>query len=89
MPWVIIFPLVDPVLDLSIHLQGLWQINPWKLLRRVLPIFTMWFPFVDDLGHTLNATTQNTRYADRRYWSHQVSQSSEDWVHTSHQLLLD
>ena len=49
----------------------------------------MWFPFVDDLGHTPSVTTQNTRYVDHRYWPDQVNQSSEDWMHTSHQLLLD
>ena len=43
-----------------------------------MPIYTMWFPFVDDLGHTPNVTTQDTRYLDRRYWSNRVSQSSED-----------
>ena len=37
----------------------------------------MWFSFVDDLGHTLSITTQNTRYVDHRYWSDQVNQSSE------------
>ena len=37
----------------------------------------MWFSFVDDLGHTLSATTQDTRYASRRYWPHRVSQSSK------------
>ena len=49
----------------------------------------MWFPFVDDLGHTPSVTTQNTRYVDHRYWPDQVYQDSEDWMHTSHQLLLD
>ena len=38
----------------------------------------MWFPFVDDLGHTLSVTTQNTRYVDRRYWPDRVNQSGED-----------
>ena len=61
-------PIVDPVSDLSIHLQGLLTINSQNLIRRVLPILTIWFPFVDDLGHTLSVTTQNTRYVDRRYW---------------------
>ena len=37
----------------------------------------MWFLFVDDLGHTLGVTTQDTRYVSRRYWPHRVSQSSE------------
>ena len=37
----------------------------------------MWFLFVDDLGHTLGATTQDTRYVSRRYWPHRVSQSSK------------
>ena len=32
-------------------------INSQNLLKRVLPILTMWFPFVDDLGHTLSVTT--------------------------------
>ena len=57
-------------------------INSQKLLRRVLPIFTMWFSFIEDLGHTLSVTTQDTRYLDRCYWSNRVSQSSEDRVHT-------
>ena len=48
-------------------------INSQKLLRRVLPIFTMWFSFVEDLGHTLSATTQDIRCMDRRYWSYWVS----------------
>ena len=30
------------------------------------------------IGHTLNLTTQDTRYVSRRYWHHQVSQSSKD-----------
>ena len=37
----------------------------------------MWFPFVDDLGHTLSVTTQDTRYVSHRYWLHRVSQSSK------------
>ena len=41
------------------------------------PIFTIWFPFVDDLGHTLNVTTQDTRYVSYRYWHHRVSQSNK------------
>ena len=53
-------------------------INSQKHLRRVLPILTMWFLFIDDLGHTLSVTTQNTRYVDRRYWPDRVNQSSED-----------
>ena len=57
-------------------------INSQKLLRRLLPICTMWFPFIEDLGHTLSVTTQDTRYVSCRYWPHRVSQSSEDWVHT-------
>ena len=59
------------------------------LLKRVLPIFTMWFPFVDGLGHTPSVNTQNTRYVDHRYWHDQVNQSNEDNMHTSHQLLPD
>ena len=65
------------------------MINSQKLLIRVLPILTMWFLFVDDLGHTPSVTIQNTRYVDHRYWHDQVNQSSEDWMHTSHQLLQD
>ena len=57
-------------------------INTQKHLRRVLPIYMIWCPFVDDLGHTSSVTTQDTRYEDRRYWPDQVSQSDEDWVHT-------
>ena len=49
----------------------------------------MWFLFVDNLGHTPSITTQNTRYVDYRYWPYKVTHSSEDWMHTSHQLLLD
>ena len=52
-------------------------INSQKLLRRVLPIFTMWFLFLDDLGHTPSVTTQNTRYIDYHYWPDHVDQSSE------------
>ena len=37
----------------------------------------MWFPFVDDLGHTLSVTTEDIRYVSRRYWPHRVSQSSK------------
>ena len=37
----------------------------------------MLFLFVDDLGHTLSVTTQNTMYVDHRYWPDQVNQSSE------------
>ena len=54
------------------------MINSQKLLKRVLPILTMCFLFVDDLGHTSSVTTQNTRYVDHRYWPNQVNQSSED-----------
>ena len=49
---------------------------------RVLQIYMIWCPFVDDLGHTSSVTTQDTRYVDRRYWPDRVSQSSEDWMHT-------
>ena len=65
------------VSDLSINRPDFWHDQPWKLHRRVLPICTMWFPFVYDLGHTLSVTTQNTRYVSRRYWPHRVSQSSK------------
>ena len=63
--------------DLSIHMQGFWRDQHWKVLKRILPIFTMWFSFVDDLSHTLSATTQDTRYVSRRYWPHRVSQSNK------------
>ena len=49
----------------------------------------MWFLFMDDLADTPSVTTQDTRYVSRRYWPHRVSQSSEDRMYTSHQLLLD
>ena len=89
MPWVTSLPLVDPVSDLSIHLQGFWHDQPLEATKEGIINFHDWFPFVDDLGHTLSVTTQDTRYVSRRYWPHQVSQSSKDWGHTSHQLLLD
>ena len=47
------------------------------------------FSFVDDLGHTPSVTIQDIRYVSRCYWPHRVSQSSEDLMHTSHQLLMD
>ena len=37
----------------------------------------MWFLFVDDLGHTLSVTTQDTGYVSRRNWPYRVSQSSK------------
>ena len=49
-----------------------------NLLGRLLPLYTIWFLFVDDLGHTPSVTTQDTRYVDHHYWPNQVSQSSED-----------
>ena len=70
MPRVISFSLVNYVSDLSIQLQGFGHDQPWKLLKRVLPISTMWFLFVEDLDHTLSVTAQDIRYIDRRYWSH-------------------
>ena len=42
----------------------------------------MWFPFVDDLGHTLSITTQNTRYVVHVIGLDRANQSSEDWVNT-------
>ena len=45
---------------------------------RVLPILTMWFPFVDDLGHTLSVITQNTRYVVYVIGLDRANQSSED-----------
>ena len=42
----------------------------------------MWFLFVDDLGHTLSFTTQNTKYVDYDIGLDRVNQSSEDRVHT-------
>ena len=45
----------------------------------------MWFPFVDDLVHTLSVTTQDTRYVSNYYWPHRVSQSS---IHMSVYFLV-
>ena len=75
--------LVDPVSGSFDPLaRFLNTINTQKHLRKVLPIYMIWCPFVDDLDHTSSITTQDTRYADRRYWLDRVSQSSEDWMHT-------
>ena len=76
-------PIVDPcVRSFDPLARFIDTINSQKLLRRVLPILTMWFPFVDDLGHTLSITTQNTRYIDHVIGIDRVNQSSEDWMHT-------
>ena len=76
-PRVTSFLLVDSVSGLLVYLQGFWHDQPLKLLGRVLPIFTMWFLFVDDLDYTLSVTAQDIRFVDRRYWSPQISQSGE------------
>ena len=72
-------PIVDPrVRSLDPLARFTDTINSQKLLGRVLPILTMWFPFVDDLGHTPSVTTQNTRYVAVVISLDRVNQSSED-----------
>ena len=64
--------------NLSIHQVGLLTRSTPEAPKEGITIITMWFPFVDDLGHTLSVTIQHTRYVDRRYWPDQVSQNIED-----------
>ena len=59
--------LVDPVSDLSIHLQGFWHDQHPEAHQEGITIYIIWCPIVDDLGHTSSVTTQDTRYVDRRY----------------------
>ena len=61
-------PIVDSLIGSLDPLARLTDtINSQKLLRRVLPILTMRFPFVDDLGHTLSATNQDIGYVSHCY----------------------
>ena len=36
------------------------------------------YALINDLGHTLSVTTQDTRYVSHRYWPHRVSHNGED-----------